>query len=403
MGIVQTLGGSKRLVAFAGFVVLFSHEFNSVRQYIVRDHGYYAFYLISLACFIQYCQRPRLSVWVGWVLSLSLATLFRIEGAVFFLLLPLAGFFISKTTPARRKAQVSLILPILALGIGVAVVNWLHPDALVLWRRIGELGQYLTQSSTAIITRFTEAKTALAVHVLPLEGARDAGSIWFLTLILLYLTSILANVSLIGALLVIYSWVRRVANWPQPAKLAVWSYVLINIVITLTFFAQHLFLSKRYLIALSLTLLLWAPYGLSALSEAALAGKRKWVYYAALFLVVLSSMGVILDRGPTKTYVREAGNWIALNVPANASLYVNDFQLMYYTKHEGFDIFKKIPIMRDPANLADGHWKRYQYVALRIRGDDTRWASIALAMNQQPVKTFSGPHGDTVLIYKMTA
>ncbi len=402
MGLVQCLGGSKRVVAFAGFIILFSHEFNSVRQYIVRDHGYYAFYLISLICFIQYLQKPRVIRWLGWVLSLGLATLFRIEGAVFFLLLPFAAFFIAKATRHRRAVQFGLFAPIIALAFCAVIVNRLAPDTFSAWHRIAELGHYLTQSSSAIVARFTETKAALVAHVLPLEGARDAGTIWFLALVLFYATSILENLSFIGTALVVYAWLRRAAQWSRPAKTAVWSYVLVNIVITLVFFAQHLFLSKRYLIALSLTLLLWAPFGLARLSEAALAGQRKFIYYTALFLVVLSSMGVILDRGPAKTYVREAGNWIAMNVPQGASLYVNDFQLMYYSKHEGFDIFKKIPVMREPTNLADGLWKHYEYVALRIRGDDTRWASIAIAMNQQPVKTFSGPHGDTVLIYKVS-
>lgn len=396
MGLVQCLGGSKRVIAFAGFIILFSHTFNSVRQYIVRDHGYYAFYLLSLICFIQYLQKPRIVTWLGWVISLGLATLFRIEGAVFFMLLPFV-------TLHRRYLSLTLFAPVIALGVCAALMNWLAPETFVSWHRVSELGQYLTQSGSAMLTRFNETKTALAVHVLPIEGARDAGTVWFLALLIFYVTSILENLSFIGAALVVYAWVKRAAVWSRPAKTAIWAYVAVNIIITLVFFAQHLFLSKRYLIALSLTLLLWAPFGLARLSEAALAGQRKLIYYTALFLVVLSSMGVILDRGPTKTYVRDAGSWIALNVPQTASLYVNDFQLMYYSQHEGFDIFKKIPIMRNPTNLADGLWKHYEYVALRIRGDDTRWASIAIAMNQQPVKTFSGPHGDTVLIYKITA
>lgn len=96
--IVETLGGSRRVMAFAAFVILCAHEFNSVRQYVVRDHGYYAFYLLSLFFFLRVLVQPRLMSVLGWALSFVIATLFRVEGAVFLIALP----FVSLWMPSLR-------------------------------------------------------------------------------------------------------------------------------------------------------------------------------------------------------------------------------------------------------------------------------------------------------------
>lgn len=253
-----------------------------------------------------------------------------------------------------------------------------------------------------MMARYADTKAALIQYVLPLEAARDAGVVWLLTLVIWYGVSLIQNVSFIAAILVMYAWITRAAAWSRVQCQGVSAYLLVNFAITVVFFAQHLFLSKRYILALTLTLLLWVPFALERLYE--LRGQargRRVVYFLAVFFMLFSSLGVILDRGPSKVYVRQAGDWLAANVPDNASLYVNDFQLMYYAKHEGFGIFKKIPINRDPKTLSDGRWNHYDYVALRIRGDDTRWTTVAIDMNKQPIRTFSGPHGDTILIYKI--
>lgn len=400
MALIEVLGGNKRVLMLAAFVILFAHEFNSARQYIVRDHGYWAFYLLSLLFFIRCLQQPTWGRMLAWCLSLAMATLFRIEGAVFFILLPFSALFLPQAS-SRFSLFIKLMLPCLLGVSAVLIVSVLHPSDLTQTGRIHELGQYLLFSGSQLMAQFNASKTALILHVLPLEAARDAGLVWFLTLVLLYVVNVLQNVSFIATLLVIYAWISRAAAWLLAHRSAVVAYVMVNFIITLAFFAQHLFLSKRYLIALSLTLILWVPFALNKLYELSYQKRQRLAYVFALILIVLSSLGVIINRGPSKAYVREAGDWLAVNVPKQSSLFINDVQLMYYAKHDGLDLFKKIRVMNDPNVLSDGTWRHYDYIALRVRGDDVRWSTAAIAMNQEPVRTYSGPHGDSILIYKI--
>src|SRR5207245_1741547 len=85
--IIKELGGTKRVLFLAALIILLSHEFNNIRQYIIRDHGFWAFYLVSLFGLLRYVNYPT---WLnGFIFSFSLliATLFRIEGLVFLFVL----------------------------------------------------------------------------------------------------------------------------------------------------------------------------------------------------------------------------------------------------------------------------------------------------------------------------
>ena len=66
---------------------------------------------------------------------------------------------------------------------------------------------------------------------------------------------------------------------------------------------------------------------------------------------ILSALGGIVDFGYSKAYIHTAGDWLAAHVPAKATLYANDYQLMYYSQHFGKRLFETFPctaISRDP-------------------------------------------------------
>src|SRR6185312_11171405 len=112
IAIVSQLTLRTRVVALSAVVILLAHEFNSLRVEIVRDHGFWAFYLLSLFFLLQYFNAANITrrqktrnQWcyaLLWSVSLVIAALFRIEGVVFLLLLPLLVFFEKKTKITTR-------------------------------------------------------------------------------------------------------------------------------------------------------------------------------------------------------------------------------------------------------------------------------------------------------------
>lgn len=76
IAITRQLGANQRVLWLSAGVILLAHQFNSIRQYLIRDHGFLAFYLLSLYFFISYIKTPRWGSALAWGLSLLMATLF---------------------------------------------------------------------------------------------------------------------------------------------------------------------------------------------------------------------------------------------------------------------------------------------------------------------------------------
>jgi hypothetical protein len=395
IAIIDTLGASKRIWWLAAAVILLSHEFNYVRQYIVRDHGFWAFYLLSLFFMLRFVlsRASGVSGWLyalAWSISLGVATLFRIEGAIFMLALPFAVFFMTQQT-WRERGKAFLMLNLLTIITGAAIIVWVMTNPSAVMEKLGRLPEVMTQLQSGVhimLDRYQAMRTAMIEHVLTLEAARDASLVLTLTLLFWYALNVIGNLSWIYSALVIYAWVSRAAKFASPALIVLLAYVLVNLAITLGFFAEHLFLAKRYLIAFTLSLMIWVPYALDHLIGKSTQVRYRTALYTVSLLVLVSAVGGMFDFGHSKLYIRQAGNWLAVNVPSNAKLYVNDPQLMYYSEHNR-DVFFKV--IKNPL----GEWQQYDYIALRLRQGEKQTLPLS------SVAEFANKRGDNVVIYKI--
>ena len=402
--ITQTLGGTRRVIWLAALIILLSHEFNSVRQYIIRDHGFWAFYLVSLYTLLRFVQQPRWLMGLMFSLSLVIATLFRIEGLVFLLTLPLVILFCQQYRfSVRMKYFAILNLPVIAISLIIGSWMMLHPQATTeKLSRVTEVFNQLQHGFTYMLAQYQHTKTALIQHVLTTDAARDAGLVLFLVLITWYLVNILGNLSWIYSFLVIYAWYHHVAQFAREKKLVLNAYLLVNLIITFCFFAQHLFLSKRYLIALSLIFMFWVPFALDQLYRERHHAKQKILLWIVSLAIIISALGGIFDFGHSKAYIRSAGDWVATNIPQQASLYANDYQLMYYTQHFKQTMYQVLNDNVDINHIAHGKWKKYDYLVIRLdKHDDAQINQTMKSIPLKPLQIFTNKHGDQVAIYQV--
>lgn len=400
--IVKELGGSRRVLWLAAAVILLAHEFNSVREYIVRDHGFWACYLVSILFLLRYFQQPSLTRALVWSMSLVLATLFRIEGALFLLTMPFLSWFYG-CYPLKQRMQSFLTLNLLTLIICVAITSWLvmHPQqTLDKFGRIVELKNQLLYGIEYIGIRYHTAQSALAQHVLTSDSTRDAWLVLPIVFMVWYVISVISNLSWIYGALVIYAWWNHILAKKNVSVLI--GYLSVNIIVTFGFLAEHFFLSKRYLLALTLVLMLWIPFALDHLIQKSTTLRYRVCLCLTVLFIFISALGGIFDFGYSKSYIRFAGNWLAANVPQNVSLYANDYQLMYYSEHFGEDIFVKLPSYSKIDTIAQGKWKQYDYIALRLNKHESgETAAVLQEINLTPVQDFSNKRGDRVVIYKV--
>jgi len=379
------------LVSLAAAVILLAHQFNAVKTYIIRDHGFWAFYLLSLLFLIQYFRRHKNSDAIAWNLSIMIATLFRIEGAIFLLVIPwIAWFDYQQPLSARFRSFLTLnSISILAAAVGASVLLFYHPP---ITGRLYELQFQLLHGLIVLQQNFQLKTIGLTQAVLGESGARDAVPVLFITLLVWYCISVITNLSWIYSFLVCYAWIKKCLITDRMSQLAIWSYVIINVVITAIFLGQSLFLSKRYLIALSLVLMIWVPFALMSLVQ--LWKKRKWPLLLVLFFILLSAIGGLFNFGYSKKYIHDAGQWLSQNVPAQAILYSNDLQLMYYSQHFGDQIYTQYEAYSNdkPRN------KKYDYLALRT--DQKELHSATHLNNEILVRVFQNKRGDQIQIYR---
>lgn len=389
------------LISLAAAVILLAHEFNSVKTYIIRDHGFWAFYLASILFLLYYFRTRQWSYAIAWSASILLATLFRIEGALFLLFIPfIAWFDVKQNKMARLKSFVALhSLTLLLAILGLSVFLIYHPP---LTGRLYELQFQLLHGGMALQQNFQTKTLGLAQTVLGESGARDAAPVLFVTLIVWYVLNVIANLSWIYAILLIYAGYKKLLITDAMSRHVLWGYVIINVVITLVFLGQSMFLSKRYLIALSLVLMLWVPFALFALVQQ--WKKRKWPLILAVLFILISALGGLFNFGYSKAYIREAGQWVSQNVPANAKLYSNDLQFMYYSNHFGNQIYTQYQIYSAPNVLSHHQWKQYDYLALRVDQKELNSAtSIVRRMDLTPIQIFQNKRGDQIRIYRRSS
>jgi hypothetical protein len=323
-----------------------------------------------------------------------------VEGAIFLLCLPVIVWFRFEKKMSQRFFEF-LQLNAVSLLAGLALMCWFSffaydPAKLT---RLSEVQFQLLHGISRIVERFHLSTAALAQHVLSPYAAKDSGMILGLLLAVWYFISVVANVSLIYAALIGYAIQQRLLPLSRNARLILLGYIFLNVLVTLGFLIDHMFLSKRYLVALSLILMLWVPFALERLASQ--WPQRKWLVSTVGTLVVLYALGGIFQFGYSKAYISQAGGWLAENVSGDANIYSNDELVMYYSKHFGNTIFEKVKNFTETDIAATGQWKQYDYLALRLNKHDVKQMAKTQEMNLSLLQEFSNKRGDKVIIYKV--
>ncbi len=405
--IVDALTTKKRIVWLALGVILLASEFNTLRSDIVRDHGFWAFYLLSLFFFLKIFHSHATCHYreggndtlrgndivyaLMWGLTIIIASLFSIEGIMLLLLLPFVSLIDMRQTFSARIKRFLQLNIITIVGIVVLLCwSFFHPLSL---SRFSEIQFQLQHGFTQLIDAFQQSAHALSTHVLNEYSARDAKIILVGMFISWYVINVASSVSLIYAVLIVYAWIKKLARLDVGARLTLIAYISVNVLITAIFLVDNLFITERYLIALSLVLMVWVPFAIDNLIMQ--WQSRKWPLLLTIFFILMYGLSGVVSFGYSKKYIREAGDWLMLNTSPSAKIYSNDYQVLYYANHLGNEIFSKGHAFENLKTIADGKWHQYDYLALRVGHNES---SIFDGM---PVAVFHNKRGDQVRIYRV--
>ncbi len=336
MKIIELGGGGKK-VMLAGGLILFSSSYlvGDVLEMLLRDQGFWAFFLTSLVFFIRFYKSHRYQDAFFWQVSALIATLFRIEGITYLIALPLILFFNhqqSFTTSIGNFIKCNFInlLSILTVLIAVFILKSVRVDSL------GRLNEVFTINFYTELTSQLFAKSAImSTEVLGHYLNEFAVQGLLLTFIYIVIVKIISATGLVNIGLVAFSIRSRKAMLDDEVASVLKATAIIAIINMLLIITKVFVLSGRYVLALSLILMIFASFYLANifkyLTTPSNNGKKmQWLVAGIIIFMLLSLVKNTLPKQDGYNFRQEAVSWLKENNQLNKSIFYDDCRVRYY-------------------------------------------------------------------------
>ncbi len=405
--LVKELGGNVTTQFFATLIILLQPHLNGYHDDYIRDFGYWCFYLFALWTFIRFIKLPSWNRALLWWLLAMIASLFRIEGVAIMLCLPLAAL----TDPTRSIGQrcynllklysLSFLILFALIGIHVFLAEG-HPLRI---GRLQEIQIYLFNIYHYPVSSLSMAIKNMQEHVLTPLSARGADKLLITGIMGYYLIKLVATANIILLGLMVYAFYKRLLKIIQPVRWTLVLIVAINVFITAYILLLDLFLSGRYLLALTMTLLLPAPFAVAYLyglwrDRRMIRHSISYVFPVVLLVFFVFTVKLIYGMPSSHHYVLDAGRWLKIAPHTEWKVISNNQQLLYHARQNTTDwqhdyLFSWRSLMKQ--NTQQAH-----YLALDINHRQHKpFKQLRQAMGMQPIKIFANKRGDKIYVFNI--
>lgn len=399
---VRLLGGDARTQMLAAVVILSLPYFNESRDEILRDHGYWLFYLLSVRFLFQHYRDPHLKWGLAWNVAIIVSCLFRMEGFVMMVLLPFV-LLMHRGVLWKQRFIVFFqanVVSLLLLIVGLLLLPLMGDNL----GRLGEFSSRLVDFWGALTIGLEQKADVIRQGVLPELSADFAmpSVVVILALIVVVKTvSVLSPVySIILLLPPLYSRLSLPHRfWP----FAAWV-VLVNLVMLVLFILPTFFLQARFTMPLVLVSLLVVPFLLNAawgLWQQKRNEKRSSRLFPAAMLVIMlmGAGGLISLGGYSKQYHRDAAEWIQLNSEAGSRIAATEsLRFCYYiNRNLPSNQYRICQFVHEPKpNIL------FDYLAVYVKKGQKppAWAEYLEQENLVEVQKFENRRNDGIFIYQ---
>lgn len=331
------LGGGRQLTMAAGALILFSSQYivGDVLEMLMRDEGFWAFYLTGLVFFIRFYQQQRFRDALLWQLCAITATLFRIEAITYLVLLPLLFLFCCNFSFKQRFRHLfaSHALNIfLALALILAIV--LHGDLSM--KNFGRLQEVFTLNLYDELTRKLFANAAV-MSELVLEKYLEEYAIQGLLLTFIYVVIIktITTTGLFNFIMAIFAINNRsilVESKTFQVLKAVAMISLLNMALIIT---KVFVLSSRYVVGLAFILMIFTAFQFAKIlknnkQSSEQKNKNKWLGIALVVFMLLSLVKNILPKAEGYNYMQDAVAWVKSQNTENKPVFTDESRITYY-------------------------------------------------------------------------
>jgi len=315
LSFIKRIGGDKKTIVF-GALLFFSTLYvtGDVVSMLVRDTGFWAFYLLSLNAFHQYILTPTLSNGMRWQVLMIIATLFRIEGVLFLMLLPFMLFF-EKQVPLKKQASLFLkanAMSFFALLIIIVAMVLVPSINMSDFGRLQEVTQLFDTGYLHMMTTFSSRAERMSSVVFENHFDDVTYVSFFITLVGLVVLKVLNATGWIAILFAVIKDKKASLKIEKNAqKLMLWAFV-ISMIGLLLIILNVMLISKRYAIPAAFIILVYASFNLSGLVAGANKKSKSMTQFFLILMVIICCLCILKNIWPKKENIRyeqHAVNW----------------------------------------------------------------------------------------------
>jgi len=404
------LAGGRQLTMAAGALILFSSQYivGDVLEMLMRDEGFWAFYLGGLAFFIRFYQQLRFRDAILWQLCAIIATLFRIEAITYLVLLPAIFLFSANFTVKERIRYFftgHALNIFLALALILAVT--LHGDVSI--KSFGRLQEVFTLNLYDELTHKLFSKAAvMSNEVLGKYLNEFAVQGLLLTFLYVIFAKTVSAAGFVNLIMAVFTVKNRNALVESKAYSALIYAALISLANMALIITKVFVLSSRYVVGLAFILMILASFQFTSIlkrQHPAKSPKLKWLAMALLVFMLLGLISNVLPKSEGYNYMQDAAAWVKANNTGNKPVFSDESRIRYYmgiafVRNDGNN-WKMVTNAMDSNSI-----QNYEYLLISLsEKHPEREKAIADRLPQfKEVKRFDGIKSKkTIVIYQKTS
>lgn len=334
--IIRLAGGNNRVI-IAGALILFSAQYltGDVLQMLLRDEGFWAFFLTSIVFFIRFYKSNSYFDAFFWQVFAILATLFRIEAITYLIALPFSLFFYQQTTFSHKATQFLKcnFLSIIAL---IAIFGAILISENLSINSFGRLNEIFTLNLWHQLTNQLFTRSALmSSQVLGSYLDEFATSSLLITFVYIIVIKVIASTGFVNTCLAALTIKFRKDLIDSTAFYILAVVVGISLLNSALIITKVFVLSGRYVIAPSLILMIFSAFYFAYLFQyieikQKKSQGKKWLVFGLIVLALLGLVKNLLPKQHGYNHVQEAVAWVKSHNVSNKPVFYDDTRGRYY-------------------------------------------------------------------------
>lgn len=400
VAIVKELGASLSVQILAALTILIFPSLNDYRDNILRDHGYWACYMLSLWALIKYSEIPSWGSALIWFVATAVSFFFRVEAILFAVIGPLALLGTNQLWKYRLIMAGKLYLLILFGALVALGTSYLWTQDLTNNLRLSSDYNQASTLVSQVQKNFNALSDKLSQYVGNKYFEKSATIFLILGFAGILMQGLLSTLTPIYSAFAVLNVKRSIRPDWEAGKQIVKLFALTNLALLLCFVFYRFFLVDRYVIPLCLILLLWVPFTVHKLWKASLRDNSRVTWQMGLLVVVLGYqlLDSVMSTGVSKAYILDASEWAEQHIPKTETALSNHAHIAYFGLNGSAHT--------NTGRRLNGEWEEIKipsttrFLVLNVKQKDGRLASVIEGLSEEfkSIKTFSNERRDQVIV-----